>query len=167
MSAGRAAERRAEPPRAVCGPAADRRTAADRGGHRGPEAGLRSRPRQTRDAGGIGADAAHVARRPVRRRRHLHGSAPMNVLMTAASRRVALAHAFQAALRPYGGRLLVTDVDPSSPAVHVADRAYRVPYWGDPQYIPELLRICSAEHVRLVVPTIDDELESLAAARPD
>jgi carbamoyl-phosphate synthase large subunit len=89
----------------------------------------------------------------------------MNVLMTAASRRVALAQAFQAALRPSGGRLVVTDVDPSSPAVHVADRAYRVPYSGDPQYISALLSICFAEHISLVVPTIDDELESLAAAR--
>jgi len=91
----------------------------------------------------------------------------MNVLMTAASRRVALAQAFQAALRPCNGRLVVTDVDPSSPAVHVADRAYRVPYSSDPQYIAELLSICSAEHIRLVVPTIDDELESLAEARAD
>lgn len=89
----------------------------------------------------------------------------MNVLMTAASRRVALAQAFQAALRPFGGRLVVTDVDPSSPAVHVAERAYRVPYSGESQYIPGLLSICAAEHISLVVPTIDDELESLAAAR--
>ena len=88
----------------------------------------------------------------------------MNVLMTAASRRVALAQAFQAALRPFGGRLVVTDVDPSSPAVHVADRAYRVPYSGDSKYIPELLGICAAEHISLVVPTIDDELVGLASA---
>lgn len=89
----------------------------------------------------------------------------MNVLMTAASRRVALARAFQAALRARGGRLVVTDVDPSSPAVHVADRAYRVPYSNDPHYISELVAICAAEHISLVVPTIDDELESLASAQ--
>ena len=90
----------------------------------------------------------------------------MNVLMTAASRRVALAQAFQAALRPFGGRLVVTDVDPSSPAVHVADRAYRVPCSADPQYIRSS-RICAAERIRLVVPTIDDELGGVGGrARP-
>lgn len=88
----------------------------------------------------------------------------MNVLMTAASRRVALAQAFQNALSASSGRLVVSDVDPSSPAVHIADRAYRVPFSSDPGYIPALLDICVAERIGLVVPTIDDELESLAAA---
>ena len=65
----------------------------------------------------------------------------MNVLMTAASRRVALARAFRRALSGYSGRLVVTDVDPSSPAVHIADRAYRVPFSSDPGYIPAVLEI--------------------------
>jgi carbamoyl-phosphate synthase large subunit len=85
---------------------------------------------------------------------------PMNILMTAGSRRVPLVHAFRNALRSTGlaGRVIVTDVNPLSPAVHVADRAYRVPLATDPGYLPELLAICEAEGVRLVVPTIDDEL---------
>jgi carbamoyl-phosphate synthase large subunit len=91
----------------------------------------------------------------------------VNILMTAASRRVPLVHAFRNALRSSGlpGRIIVTDVNPLSPAVHVADRAYRVPLATDPDYLPELLAICEAEGIRLVVPTIDDELPIFGASR--
>ena len=92
-----------------------------------------------------------------------------NVLLTAGSRRVALVQAFRAALRTIGvpGSVIVTDVNPLSPAVHVADRSYRVPMATDDSYITELLTICEAEQVRLVVPTIDDELPVIAAARDE
>jgi carbamoyl-phosphate synthase large subunit len=90
----------------------------------------------------------------------------MNVLITAGSRRVPLVQAFQSVLRREGsGRVVVTDVDPSSPAVHVAERAYGVPYCNDARYIDALLDICVAERIGLVVPTVDDELEKIAAAR--
>ena len=90
-----------------------------------------------------------------------------NILLTAGSRRVPLVHAFRSALKTVGavGSVIVTDVNPLSPAVHVADRSYRVPLATDPDYINELLAICEAEHVRLAVPTIDDELPVFAAAR--
>jgi carbamoyl-phosphate synthase large subunit len=92
---------------------------------------------------------------------------PFNILMTAASRRVPLVQAFRTALRSLGlpGSVIVTDVNPLSPAVHVADRAYRVPMATDPEYLPELLSICETERVRLVVPTIDDELPLIGSAR--
>jgi carbamoyl-phosphate synthase large subunit len=92
---------------------------------------------------------------------------PLNILMTAGSRRVPLVHAFRNALRSAGvqGRIIVTDVNPLSPAVHVADCAYRVPLATDSEYLDELLAICEAEGVRLVVPTIDDELPLMGAAR--
>lgn len=90
----------------------------------------------------------------------------MNVLMTAGSRRVPLVRGFQSALRALnGGRVVVTDIDASSPTVHVADGAYRAPISSDPGYVDALLAICAAEHIGLVVPTIDDELEILAHAR--
>jgi carbamoyl-phosphate synthase large subunit len=89
-----------------------------------------------------------------------------NVLITAASRRVALVQAFQRGLRArQGGQVIVTDINPLSPAVHVADRAYLVPMSDAPNYLDEIASICDAEHVRLVVPTIDDELERFAQAR--
>ena len=63
-----------------------------------------------------------------------------DVLITAGSRRVALVNAFRAALADHGGgRVIVTDVNPLSPAVHLADRAYRVPLSsdaGDPSTSP-------------------------------
>lgn len=92
---------------------------------------------------------------------------PFNVLVTAGSRRVALVQAFRTALRTLGlsGRIVVTDVNPLSPAVHVADRAYRVPMSEDPSYLDEIGAICDAERIGLIVPTIDDELPLFGAAR--
>jgi len=92
----------------------------------------------------------------------------MNILITAASRRVPLVLAFRNALGALGisGRVVVTDVNPLSPAVHVADQAYRVPLADDPDYLPELLKICQTERIRLAIPTIDDELELCGASRP-
>ncbi len=52
----------------------------------------------------------------------------LNVLITAGSRRVPLVQAFQRALRATGGgSVIVTDVNPLSPAVYVADRSYSAP----------------------------------------
>jgi carbamoyl-phosphate synthase large subunit len=89
------------------------------------------------------------------------------VLITAASRRVPLVLAFQRALRlSGGGKVIVTDVNPLSPAVYAADAAFRVSLASEPDYIREVLAIASAERVGLVVPTIDDELPLFSAAIP-
>lgn len=93
----------------------------------------------------------------------------LNVLITAASRRVPLVRAFQQALARPGvrGRVVVTDVNRMSPAVHVADRAFRVPYSNDPAYLDEIASICRAQDISLIVPTIDDEVPLFAGARAD
>ncbi|MEQ1870715.1 MAG: ATP-grasp domain-containing protein [Vicinamibacterales bacterium] len=90
----------------------------------------------------------------------------LNVLITAASRRVPLVQAFQAALSTSNrrGRVVVTDVNPLSPAVHVAQRWYHVPLATAPDYLDAIIAICEAEQIGLIVPTIDDELEIFAAA---
>lgn len=83
----------------------------------------------------------------------------LNVLVTAGSRRVPLVRAFQRAVSQHrGGNVIVTDVNPLSPAVHAANRAYRVPLATDPSYPDAILEIALGERVSLVVPTIDDEL---------
>jgi carbamoyl-phosphate synthase large subunit len=83
----------------------------------------------------------------------------LNVLITAGSRRVPLVRAFQRAVATHrGGNVIVTDVNPLSPSVHAANRAYRVPLSTAPDYLDAILEICLGERVRLVVPTIDDEL---------
>jgi carbamoyl-phosphate synthase large subunit len=93
---------------------------------------------------------------------------PLNVLVTAASRRVPLVRAFQAALRDLHqpGSVIVTDVNPMSPAVHVADRWHKVPLSSGPGYIDSVLALCQTERISLVVPTIDEELELFGQARP-
>lgn len=92
--------------------------------------------------------------------------APLNVLITAASRRVPLVQAFHRALAatPHRGRVIVTDVNPLSPAVHVAERWYHVPMATSPDYLDAIIGICEAEGITLIVPTIDDELEIFGKA---
>lgn len=92
-------------------------------------------------------------------------TATLNVLVTAASRRVPLVRAFSRALASAGvtGRVVVTDVNPLSPAVHVADAAYEVPLSTDPRYLDTVREICERERIGLLVPTIDDELPVFAA----
>jgi len=83
----------------------------------------------------------------------------LNVLVTAGSRRVPLVRAFQRAVAQHrGGNVVVTDVNPLSPAVHAANRAFHVPLATAPDYIDTILAIAVGEQVSLVVPTIDDEL---------
>jgi carbamoyl-phosphate synthase large subunit len=87
----------------------------------------------------------------------------LNVLITAGSRRVPLVHAFQRALRlSGGGNVIVTDVNPLSPTVYVADRSYQVPLSTDPAYLEAIDRVCRFERIGLLVPTIDDELTLFA-----
>ncbi|AMY10393.1 carbamoyl phosphate synthase-like protein [Luteitalea pratensis] len=89
-----------------------------------------------------------------------------NVVVTAASRRVALVRALQGALArltPHG-RVVATDIDAFSPAVHIADAAEAVPRSDHPDYVTALLEVCDAHDAGILVPTIDDELETIAAA---
>jgi carbamoyl-phosphate synthase large subunit len=91
----------------------------------------------------------------------------LDVLITAGSRRVPLLEAFRRALREarLAGTVHVTDVNMLSPTVHVADRAHLVPLSSDPGYIDHVAAICERERIRLVVPTIDDELPLFSDAR--
>jgi carbamoyl-phosphate synthase large subunit len=91
----------------------------------------------------------------------------LNVLVTAASRRVALVQAFRRALETLQvrGSVSVTDINPLSPALYFADRAWAAPLATDPTYVDRLLEICAEERIGLLVPTIDDELAVVAASR--
>lgn len=91
----------------------------------------------------------------------------LNVLVTAGSRRVPLVRMFQRSLVELGvsGQVVVTDVNALSPAVHLADRAFRVPYATEDGYIDAILEACEHAQVGLVVPTIDDELPVFGGAR--
>jgi carbamoyl-phosphate synthase large subunit len=83
----------------------------------------------------------------------------INVLITAASRRVPLVRAFRAAVEKFGkGRVITTDINPLSPALYFGHKHHIVPLTTDRHYIPILESICDAEDVNLIIPTIDDEL---------
>src|SRR5207302_6570448 len=83
----------------------------------------------------------------------------VNVLITAASRRVPLVRAFRNAVEKFGrGRVVTTDINPLSPALYFGHKHHIVPLTTDKYYIPIIESICDAEDVTLVIPTIDDEL---------
>lgn len=83
----------------------------------------------------------------------------VNVLITAASRRVPLVRAFRNSVEKFGrGRVITTDINPMSPALYFGHKHHIVPLTTDKHYIPIIESICDAEDVNMVVPTIDDEL---------
>src|SRR5262245_24288819 len=83
----------------------------------------------------------------------------VNVLVTAASRRVPLVRAFRTAVERIGrGRVITTDMNPLSPALYFGHKHYIVPLTTDRHYIAIIESICDAEEVNLIIPTIDDEL---------
>jgi carbamoyl-phosphate synthase large subunit len=91
----------------------------------------------------------------------------VTVLLTSAGRRVELVRAFQDGARRLGleARVLATDINPLAPALQVADGRFLVPPTRDPEFVPELLRICREERVSLVLPLTDPDVPALARHR--
>jgi carbamoyl-phosphate synthase large subunit len=89
----------------------------------------------------------------------------MNILITAASRRVALIQSFVQGIKKLGinGNVITTDMNPFSPGLYFSDRHYMVPLTTDRRYIPIIRSICFKERIRLLIPTIDDELPLFGA----
>jgi carbamoyl-phosphate synthase large subunit len=88
-----------------------------------------------------------------------------NVLITSASRKIPLVRAFVGAARALGGQVIAADVSPLAAALYEADESRIVPRSDDPGFVDALLRICEEARVGLIVPTRDEELPVLAAAR--
>jgi carbamoyl-phosphate synthase large subunit len=87
------------------------------------------------------------------------------VLISSAGRRVELIRCFRNGATALALDLTVigADLEPRmSAACQVADRAVRVPRCERPEFIDALLGVCVQEHVDLIVPTIDPELEPLS-----
>lgn len=84
----------------------------------------------------------------------------INILITAASRRVPLIQAFGQALKRLGlkGNVITTDMSRLSPGLYFGSRHYIVPLTTEKQYIPIIKTICFRERIHLLIPTIDDEL---------
>jgi carbamoyl-phosphate synthase large subunit len=89
----------------------------------------------------------------------------VNVLITSASRKVALVRAFQAALAAVGeGRVVAGDMSPLSAALYLADDAVLLPTSESPGFLGEVLEVCARHEVRVLVPTRDEELPLFAEA---
>lgn len=89
----------------------------------------------------------------------------MNILITSAGQRVSLVRSFQKELKKYSttGLVMTTDMCPSlSPACIVSDKCFKVRKVTDPGYISELLHLCKAHKIKMVIPTIDTELMTLS-----
>lgn len=84
----------------------------------------------------------------------------MNILITAASRRVPLIRFFKEALRKYcpSGRLVTSDLNPLSPGLYFCDKFHYAPLCTSPEYMSTIKDICKQESITMLIPTIDEEL---------
>ena len=62
-------------------------------------------------------------------------------------------------------RLIATDVDPLASGLYLADKAYLTRRADDPRFVSELLRLSKRERVKVILPTVQEELGVLAQAR--
>jgi len=94
----------------------------------------------------------------------------ITVLFSSAGRRTELLNCFRKDAVSLGEslRVLAVDVQPEfSSACHRADASFKAPHCLDEEFVPRLLEICHNENVKLLVPTIDTELEVLADAQEE
>ncbi len=82
------------------------------------------------------------------------------VLLTGAGKRYDIVSAFA-----QHATVLAADPNPLAPAQYAAHHRCAVPRIADPQYVPELERLCEEHRVGAVVPLTDLDLEVLAHAR--
>lgn len=91
-----------------------------------------------------------------------------NVLITSAGQRVSLVRAFKSEVcrLDKGAKVYTVDLNPIlAPACHISDGYKAVPMVNDPEYLEQLLDICIAWNIKIIVPTIDTELLVLAKHR--
>lgn len=86
----------------------------------------------------------------------------MNVLVTGAG-----GPAGVCVIKSLRGRytVIATDVDPLASGLYLADKSYLTRPTEDPRYLSELLRISKREHVKVLLPTVQEELGPLARHR--
>ncbi|EQC45825.1 ATP-grasp domain protein [Bacteriovorax sp. BSW11_IV] len=92
----------------------------------------------------------------------------MNVLLTSAGRRVSLIKQIKETLSKLNlqGEVHALDMHPElSSACHVADKSAPCPRASNPEYTKFVLDYCIEHNIKVVIPTIDTELEYLADDR--
>ena len=88
----------------------------------------------------------------------------MKILFTSVGRRVELMQAFRKAAEELKADLTIigADITSTAPALFFCDEARIVCKIKEPEYIPQLLKICEEESVDCLIPTIDTDLLLLA-----
>ena len=91
------------------------------------------------------------------------------ILVTGTGRRVELMQAFRQAAGNLNInlKLIGADMAGTAPALAYCDYYRQVCAMRDADYIPQLLHICAEEHIDLVMPTIDTDLQVLADHREE
>lgn len=84
----------------------------------------------------------------------------IRILFTGVGRRAELIQAFRQAANRLNVNLKLygADVAGTAPALAFCDYTRKVCGMRDADYIPQLLRICEADHIDLLIPTIDTDL---------
>lgn len=88
-----------------------------------------------------------------------------NILITSAGTRVSLVRSFQKELKRIdkSSKVYTVDLEPVlAPACQVSDGFKKVPKVTDSSYIEKLLEICRSWAIKMIIPTIDTELQVLA-----
>ncbi len=88
-----------------------------------------------------------------------------NVLVTCASRRVALMRYFCLALQGTNSRVIAVDCEKISPAQFFAHQHYIVPMVKDSNYLDVIENLVEKENIKIIIPTIDQELLLWAKAQ--
>lgn len=91
-----------------------------------------------------------------------------NILITSAGQRVSLVRAFQKEICKINreNKVYTVDLNPVlAPACHISDGYRTVKRVSDPNYVSELIEICLELDVKIIIPTIDTELQILAENR--
>lgn len=89
----------------------------------------------------------------------------MNILITSAGQRVSLVKSFQKELTDIDekAKVFTADFNPMlAPACHISDGFFSVPKVTDEEYISQLLKNCLDNDIKLIIPTIDTELNILS-----
>lgn len=88
-----------------------------------------------------------------------------NILLSSAGKRAELILELRSELssKSNNAKVIAVDLNPSiAPACHLADMAFEVPRVTDKNFVNALLKICIDNDVRILIPTIDTELQILA-----
>ena len=88
----------------------------------------------------------------------------MNILILSVGTRNKIVNYFKKTLAGKGN-VVVTDMQPTAPALYDADKFYLVPRMTEPGYLEVILDICKKENIDAVFSLIDPELSLLAKNR--